>query len=598
MKFAYLSIFILFLSNTVKVNNASSSTFDGRLYDKTQEMVFENASQEQINSYYTYVDNNQSYSLNDDTTIGEEFKSKLYSIISTHKGDENYFVAYDKYNQWTKIVDRNWDLSRDITPSTYKFEDDGIVNGELNYTINVMYFPDNSSKAKAVTTEVNTFTKDESTTKVDYANKTRPSTFYQIDKEHLWAKSHGFGGSDIKKGAGTDLHHLIAADHNTNSAGHNDLDYGEVDKSNSSSYKEIYCYYADGSTALSGYRGKDANNNEVFEPIDQYKGDIARSLFYMATRYSSNENNSIAEPYLYLTDDLSKQDDNSQFIGVIHNLSTLLKWNELDPVSDNEIKRNNMIYFNVQDNRNPYIDNPEWVNRVFDENYTLADYTLKLNEKYQGYVNSSISIPLTYKSDFKNNISFEYDNQYLELASDYKFFKCLKEVDSTSIKISVTEKSGEIKEYTSNIQIKSAPKIEQDQINNQFTIKTNESVSLTLPEIDKYEQDEIYLTSSNTDVATIKDLTITGKNAGSSTVNVYLKSSDLTEDILLYSINITVEKELSSLEKIMNAIKSNPVYLVLVFIGLVILLVIFIIIFVKITKKDNKSKPRKSKKKK
>ena len=64
-------------------------------------------------------------------------------------------------------------------------------------------------------------------------------------------------------------------------------------------------------------------------------------------------------------------------------LDTLLDWNELDPVNDFEIRRNNLVYANYQGNRNPFVDHPEWVRVVFDTNYlalpTLTEFTAAPN---------------------------------------------------------------------------------------------------------------------------------------------------------------------------------------------------------------------------
>ncbi len=100
-----------------------------------------------------------------------------------------------------------------------------------------------------------------------------------------------------------------------------------------------------GSSSYSGYSGT------VFEPIDAFKGDFARAYFYTATRYK-NQISSWG---------------GANFDG--NNLSDwtiemLLEWDNLDPVSQKEIDRNNAVY-NIQDNRNPYIDHPEWVQCVF-----------------------------------------------------------------------------------------------------------------------------------------------------------------------------------------------------------------------------------------
>ena len=69
----------------------------------------------------------------------------------------------------------------------------------------------------------------------------------------------------------------------------------------------------------------------VFEPIDEYKGDIARSLFYFATRYET-QIDSWSHPMLNGTKDQVFSD---WFLAI------LLKWNKEDPVSTKELVRNN-----------------------------------------------------------------------------------------------------------------------------------------------------------------------------------------------------------------------------------------------------------------
>ncbi|WP_418509693.1 endonuclease [Corallibacter sp.] len=95
----------------------------------------------------------------------------------------------------------------------------------------------------------------------------------------------------------------------------------------------------------------------VFEPIDEFKGDIARIYFYFATRYE---------------DQISGWGSYAMFNGtsniVFDNtfLNILLEWHNMDPVSQKEIDRNNDIFYNHnQSNRNPYIDHPEYVALVW-----------------------------------------------------------------------------------------------------------------------------------------------------------------------------------------------------------------------------------------
>jgi len=103
-----------------------------------------------------------------------------------------------------------------------------------------------------------------------------------------------------------------------------------------------------GSSSVSGYSGT------VFEPVNAFKGDIARMYFYFATRYE----NTVAG-YSYPMFDGSS---NKVFTAAF--LSLLLAWNAQDPVSAREIARNNAIYAR-QNNRNPYIDHPEYVNQIW-----------------------------------------------------------------------------------------------------------------------------------------------------------------------------------------------------------------------------------------
>ncbi|MCD4745834.1 MAG: endonuclease [Bacteroidales bacterium] len=91
---------------------------------------------------------------------------------------------------------------------------------------------------------------------------------------------------------------------------------------------------------------------------DEDKGDVARMMFYMATRYEGGGN----EPDLELVDYVNSAPNNEPYYG---KLTTLLEWHIQDPVDDWEITRNNIIYYNYQGNRNPFIDHPDFVNAVW-----------------------------------------------------------------------------------------------------------------------------------------------------------------------------------------------------------------------------------------
>lgn len=92
----------------------------------------------------------------------------------------------------------------------------------------------------------------------------------------------------------------------------------------------------------------------VFEPIDAFKGDVARALLYFATRYE-HKVRSWHHAMLNGTKDQVYAD---WFI------SLLMKWHKMDPVDAHERNRNNVAE-KYQGNRNPFIDHPEWVEKIW-----------------------------------------------------------------------------------------------------------------------------------------------------------------------------------------------------------------------------------------
>lgn len=159
------------------------------------------------------------------------------------------------------------------------------------------------------------------------------------NREHVWAKSHGFP-NESQLGY-TDAHHLRPADWSMNTSRSNlNFDNGG---------EEIY----DNDLATGNYKDSDS-----FEPRDEVKGDVARMIFYMASRY--NGASADMTPDLALVDRVDAGTatvDGQAFFG---KLCTLWEWHSNDPVSEAEQMRNEVIY-QYQGNRNPFIDNPDWV---------------------------------------------------------------------------------------------------------------------------------------------------------------------------------------------------------------------------------------------
>ena len=103
-----------------------------------------------------------------------------------------------------------------------------------------------------------------------------------------------------------------------------------------------------GPNTFGSYRGR------VFEPIDEFKGDVARAMLYFATRYEDR----ISSWRHEMLNGSSNQVYKKWFINL------LISWHEKDPVSKHEIQRNQAGY-EFQGNRNPFIDHPEWVKKIW-----------------------------------------------------------------------------------------------------------------------------------------------------------------------------------------------------------------------------------------
>lgn len=181
------------------------------------------------------------------------------------------------------------------------------------------------------------------------ANPSKPQYLYGIydgddiaaiksgiwNKEHVWACSQmGLGGdsrptSDTKNES-SDLHNLRVSCQNSN--GEHGNKFFDNENTNTTFFPNI-----------------EGNGNLAHSFTGDHRGDVARILFYMATRYTN----------LHLNDALDTSDDLS-----MGKLSVLKSWHEADPVDEFELSRNNRIY-EYQGNRNPYIDYPELVSKVF-----------------------------------------------------------------------------------------------------------------------------------------------------------------------------------------------------------------------------------------
>lgn len=149
----------------------------------------------------------------------------------------------------------------------------------------------------------------------------------QINCEHTWPQSK-FTNSYPKEMQKSDLHHLYPTDSKANSVRGN-MDFADIQHDNGS--LDSNCATSKSGTPAEG------GGDDLFEPPTEHKGNVARALFYFSVRYK------IKIP-------TSEE-------------SVLRRWNELDPVDDAEITRNEEIFF-AQGSRNPFIDFPNLANYI------------------------------------------------------------------------------------------------------------------------------------------------------------------------------------------------------------------------------------------
>ncbi|MBC7371736.1 MAG: endonuclease [Bdellovibrionaceae bacterium] len=145
-----------------------------------------------------------------------------------------------------------------------------------------------------------------------------------INVEHTWPQSRFTGRYDTETQK-SDLHHLFPTNSKTNSIRGNNK-FGEVARD----MQKLACPNVRSGVAAGG-------NSEIFEPPQEHKGNVARALFYFSTRY-----------------DLPIDPNEEAF---------LRKWNEEDPVDEEEARRNEEI-FKVQFDRNPFIDYPDLADKI------------------------------------------------------------------------------------------------------------------------------------------------------------------------------------------------------------------------------------------
>ena len=161
------------------------------------------------------------------------------------------------------------------------------------------------------------------------------------NKEHIFPQGYFNKASPMV----SDIHHIVPTDGKVNGMRSN-FPFGNVGSSVSYTSKNGSKL---GTSNSVNYSGK------VFEPINEFKGDVARMIFYFATRYEAKLKDFDANDIL----------TNTSFPGIQSwELEVLKQWHTQDPVSQREIDRNNAAY-TYQGNRNPFINHQEYVAQIW-----------------------------------------------------------------------------------------------------------------------------------------------------------------------------------------------------------------------------------------
>jgi endonuclease I len=185
----------------------------------------------------------------------------------------------------------------------------------------------------------------------------------------------------------SDAHFVIPSDKYVNGVRGN-TPYGETNTPT---------YTSSNGTKLGNNRNADyasGYTNTVFEPIDEFKGDIARMYFYFVTRYEDQLTSFNAYD---MFDGSANQGIAQPFLDILYN------WHLQDPVSQRELDRNNAI-FSQHNNRNPFIDNPSYVQIIWQSVLSNKSFSLSDND-ISIYPNPLTNQVLTIKTPKNLNVS-------------------------------------------------------------------------------------------------------------------------------------------------------------------------------------------------
>ena len=362
-----------------------------------------------IRSYYS--------SLNNLSTSERQGTNLLKNLKTILKNGQKYYSYENGTSIWQmyEITDRDWDKSP-ASSTTY-----GTYNSGTNKITNYTYGTSSSSSKNNPYIHALYINRDVTNQTTAWDNHNQDQ--WGINREHVWPKAEGFDSSGAG-GARGDPMHLMAGNGYANNI-HSNYYYGYV--KTSSSYTDCGSKYSNQSGNLRG-TSKTLNSGTVFEPQDSDKGDIARAIFYIVARYnylsgSDSDGIDTNNPNLTLTQNISDWSSSgytssTSTQGKLGVLTDLLAWHHADPVDEYEIHRNNLLYTNFTNNRNPFIDFPEWADFIWGSvNYsgstyishssTPTGYATPSSDTINGYNSGGATVSVTGVSLNKNSTSIE-----------------------------------------------------------------------------------------------------------------------------------------------------------------------------------------------
>lgn len=250
------------------------------------------------------------------------------------------------------------------------------------------------------------------------SNTTQTGECKGYNREHAmcqsWFGTASLAGKEMssskKNSPGSDIFHIYPTAYGMNSRRGN-RPYGEVAVAaytsfNGTKYGTPKSISVSNTVAGAFVEASTSMSTNVLEPIDEYKGDIARSYFGTMVKWAGEWAFNKAEEGRVIFDTTIDADTHygpeNKYGLTPYGVAMLIKWHRQDPVSQKEIDRNNAIQL-TQGNRNPFIDYPYLVEYIWGERSGQAlDFDMLLcsaDERFQldhsnGYLGQSTSMPI------------------------------------------------------------------------------------------------------------------------------------------------------------------------------------------------------------